>query len=811
MAQLWCSYKLFATTQKCILLSIQSSLFLTLATRHTVAIMVTKRSREIKNQPKTIKKRNYKSFDAAAFLQDVSDSLDAGKFDTVLNATNPDIAAAHFSGIFSSILNKHAPLKTFQVRNNYVPWISNETKEAIKKRDKLKVEALAENDMNKLNDYKVLRNRIKKQLVTDKTEYYKGKFYNKEASVGSIWNTVNDYLGTSQKSHSNTPSMLIQNNTAFTAPRDVANTFNNFFLNKVENLTRQTNGAPTIEPSERLKKWLDSKGEALAEFKLAPIDIAKLRKILSRLKGNRSCGIDFIDGYSVKLAAPVLEKVLLHLVNLNIEQSQYPQLWKNTKVNPHFKKGDRSNGENYRPVSDIIFVSKITEAAVFEQTYEHFQSHNLWHPNHHGYKAHHSTSTALAQLYDLWFGGAENKEFTAALLLDLSAAFDVVNHRILLEKLQLYNFSPATLEWFKSYLSDRSQYVMVDSRLSDPLPIGDQGVPQGSLLGPLCFIIFYNDFPAAHETGESILYADDDTDNCSSNDPNELQNMIQHEANLSTDWVHDNKLVCSGSKTKLLVIGTREMRQSKLVSTNTKIVINVGGHQVEESQSERLLGLVVNNTMTWYNHLHGNDEHKGLIPKLCQRAGLVRKLSGVMPADRLRIVANGTFFSLLSYGLQLYGTVSGLVEYSETTGRHQAMTREDSHKIQVIMNVVLRALTGLVKDTPVWQLLQVSGFLSFHQMCAYTTVCSMQKIMVHKEPKPLYDSMLAARHELERPRRAGVGSFLPYKLSISRESYLYQACRLYSKLPVNLTATTSVPDFKKKTRIWVKQTIPLYM
>ena len=133
----------------------------------------------------------------------------------------------------------------------------------------------------------------------------------------------------------------------------------------------------------------------MPEFKLAPIDIAKLRKILSRLKGNRSCGIDFIDGYSVKLAAPVLEKVLLHLVNLNIEQSQYPQLWKNTKVNPHFKKGDRSNGENYRPVSDIIFVSKITEAAVFEQTYNHFQSYNLWHPNHHDYEAQHSTSAAL--------------------------------------------------------------------------------------------------------------------------------------------------------------------------------------------------------------------------------------------------------------------------------------------------------------------------------------------------------------------------------------------------------------------------------
>ena len=162
-----------------------------------MAVMVIKRSRDVKNQPKTIKKRNYKQFDNAAFIQDVSESLNAGRFDTVLNTTDPDIAASHFSRIFSSILNRHAPLKTFQVRNKYVPWISKETHEAIDNRDKLKLEALAENDLNKFNEYKVLRNKIKTQLPVDEKECYRTKFYNKEQSVGSTWNSVNDYLGTS--------------------------------------------------------------------------------------------------------------------------------------------------------------------------------------------------------------------------------------------------------------------------------------------------------------------------------------------------------------------------------------------------------------------------------------------------------------------------------------------------------------------------------------------------------------------------------------------------------------------------------------
>ena len=140
-------------------------------------------------------------------------------------------------------------------------------------------------------------------------------------------------------------------------------------------------------------------------------------------------------------------------------------------------------------MSDIVFVSKIAEAAVFEHTFGHSDDNNLWHANHHGFRPNHSTAIALIQLYDLWARGAEDKEFTAALLLDLSAAFDVVNHKIFLDKLEMYNFSPSSLQWFKSYLENRSQYVMIESRLSDPLKVGEQGVPQGSPLGPLCFII----------------------------------------------------------------------------------------------------------------------------------------------------------------------------------------------------------------------------------------------------------------------------------------------------------------------------------
>ena len=172
-----------------------------------------------------------------------------------------------------------------------------------------------------------------------------------------------------------------------------------------------------------------------------------------------------------------------------------------------------------------------------------------------------------------------------------------MDNKILIGKLELYNFSGEPIAWFKSYVKHRRQVVVVESKLSDPQDVGNQGVPQGSLLGPILSLIFYNDFPDVR--GSSILYADDETDNVSDPNPYILEQKIQLEADKSTSWVHDNKLVCSGGKTKLLVVGIKDMRKNKFTSQNKVIKIKVAEHEVSETTSERPLGLLVNNTITW--------------------------------------------------------------------------------------------------------------------------------------------------------------------------------------------------------------------
>ena len=156
-------------------------------------------------------------------------------------------------------------------------------------------------------------------------------------------------------------------------------------------------------------------------------------------------GTDWIDSASLKTAAPLIEESLLHLINLSIRKSWFSDRWKPQLILPLHKKKLRDRLENYRPVSHLVQMGKLVEYAVYFQIVEHFSKHELFHPNHHGSIANHSTATALIQLFDNWLEAAERQEMSAVCLLDQSAAYDLLCHQTLKEKLELYNFDGASI------------------------------------------------------------------------------------------------------------------------------------------------------------------------------------------------------------------------------------------------------------------------------------------------------------------------------------------------------------------------------
>ena len=191
------------------------------------------------------------------FLVEINECLRNGGFDRVIYSDNIEEASAIFGGIFGSILNKYAPVKVVQVRHNYVPWISLETKQLQAVRDKLKKEAIKDNCSEKFEAYKQIRNRIVNRLKSDKIDYYKTKFNQENASSSDLWKEVHNYLN--RPKSVNSPNIIAHNGKICSAPRDIANAINAVFLDKVQRLKASTCNASDISPAVRLQKFFRQK------------------------------------------------------------------------------------------------------------------------------------------------------------------------------------------------------------------------------------------------------------------------------------------------------------------------------------------------------------------------------------------------------------------------------------------------------------------------------------------------------------------------------------------------------------------------
>ena len=457
---------------------------------------------------KTIKKRSYKNFDKNLFLSDIAkiDWLD------VLTCPDLDIAVSCFTNKFKYVLNDHAPWTQFQQRKNFKPWITQETKEMMKQRDnwKSKAKELAssnrggtssQEEKEAWENSRIMRNKINNQKKNEEHKYKKNKTEKSLDNPSSMWGTVKGFMGWGK---AGSPRQIIKENILYTKAKDVAQFMNEYFIEKVASLKDSFENIPVCLNSCR-RVMLGKK----CKLDLRHVTVRKVLKILKNLKSSRSVGIDEIDSYSLKLAAELIAQPVHHIVTLSLMQQKFPKAWKYAKVLPLHKKGCTLTRKNYRPVSILSPLSKVLEKVIYEQLYEYFSRNKLFHSNLMGYRKHRSTLTAVLQMYDRWVRGASQGKISGVILLDLSAAFDLVSSEKLLEKLKIYGLEADFLEWIKSYMEDRKQAVWIDHVLSSWLDV-TVGVPQGSILDPLLFIIFANDL-AFGLSCELDTYADDST------------------------------------------------------------------------------------------------------------------------------------------------------------------------------------------------------------------------------------------------------------------------------------------------------------
>ena len=327
-----------------------------------------------------------------------------------------------------------------------------------------------------------------------------------------------------------------------------------------------------------------------------------------------STGLDKISAKLIKQAGDTITESLLGVFNLSLRTGIFPDDWKFAKVTPIYKSEDKTLCENYRPISVISNIAKIFEKLVCRQLNTFLDNNNIIVKNQSGFRRNHSTETSLLQSTEMWLKSMDQGQINGVIFLDLKKAFDTIDHQIILSKLQAYGIRDHTLRWFQSYLDQRKQICMLNNCKSDIESIRC-GVPQGSNLGPLLFLIYINDLPNCLETTHSNLFADDTILSCQGHLSIDIEYKLNKDLVNAQKWLSANKLTLNNEKTKYMIIGSRQ----RLKNLDHVPKISINGHQIERVYKKEVLGIVIDDRLSW------NRQNEEQCNKISKNINLLRK------------------------------------------------------------------------------------------------------------------------------------------------------------------------------------------
>ena len=427
--------------------------------------------------------------------------------------------------------------------------------------------------------------------------------------------------------------------------QEIANAFNDFFINIGPTLSEAITEPVNKSYTDFLKEKIQSK------FHFETVDSNQVSTIISKLKSKSSSGHDGISAFLLKDINLIATPTITLIINQSLSTGIFPDKLKIAKVVPVFKKENPHMTGNYRPISLLPVISKVFEKIVFSQLYKYFNDNNLLYNSQYGFRKGHSCEYAAMEITDKIFKYLDNKKLPLAIYLDFSKAFDTINHKILLHKLKYYGVSGEPLKWFENYLTNRKQYVQYKNKTSSEQII-TTGVPQGSILGPLLFIIYINDIAKITKNFKFTIYADDTTlieplctfTHPSSGNKHKLSKEINAELEKIVEWLALNKLSLNAKKTKFMIF---HHKQKSIENIVPKLMIN--NVVIERVKVFNFLGVTIDEHVTWKPHA------QKVAAKIACTIGTMKQLKHFLPANIMKTLYNSLILPHISYGIILWG------------------------------------------------------------------------------------------------------------------------------------------------------------
>ena len=540
-------------------------------------------------------------------------------------------------------LDKHAPEKLIRVKEKGVknPWMSKGLKNSVIKSKKLYERALIDPAVwPKYKEFMTILRKCKRKL---KLNYYQNKCNEFRKNGKKMWTLINKING-----RINDKTCIIDylkvNNIKYLSGKDISNQFGKYFSSVGKEFALKI-GEPKIPLQNYLKRIPINPKCMFFE----PVTMQEVSNIIQSLKPKHSSGYDDISNKLIKELHPVILKPLTEVINRSLQEGTFPDDMKRSDTIPLYKTKEKYYTTNYRPISLLLTLSKILEKVVYKRTVKFLDKNELIYNSQYGFREKHSCVDAVMELTTEILKSRENNLHTISVFLDLSKAFDTLDPKILIKKLEKYGLRGVVLNWFESYLMNRQLRVKCEVAKENKTQYSnlydvEYGAPQGSCLGPLLFLLFTNDLYLNIEHCSAILFADDTTLYKSHRNIRYLKWCIEQDLKTISDWFRANKLTLNLEKTEYMFFGARPIK--------VKPTLEIDNVTLRPVESVKFLGLWLDQNLNWDTHVNK------LIAKIKRNMHLLRTPKHLFNKKTLKLIYHAHIQSHINYGLILWGSMT---------------------------------------------------------------------------------------------------------------------------------------------------------
>jgi hypothetical protein len=681
---------------------------------------------------------------------------------------SPPMSAEEYANQFqldiNNILDELIPEKTKIVTDRpSQPWFNKDISDARQRRSQLERAWRHSKLPSDLKRFRKQCRYARKLVNNSKSEYFSNLINENLTSPKALWQSLNKLLNRNKLSvfpHLN-------------SPRELADKFIQFFADKIAGI-RQKFTSSYEEDDLSFPKVSPPNFETLQ-----PTTLNEIRQIVFS-SPSKQCLLDIMPTDILKQCFDVLGPVITDLVNLSLSSGHFPSSFAKAVVLPLLKKSTLSPQEfcNYRPISNLNFISKIIERVVLGRVNSHLSMHNLLLPHQSAYRKFHSTETALLAVHNNVINAMDNGKVTALIMLDLSAAFETVDHNILFHRLEhWFGITGIALEWFKSYLQDRTQSVCCNG-VHSKLNTVKFGVPQGSVLGPLLFTLYTTPLGSlmSRFSVDYHLYADDSqlfvsfSDKTSSSSLENLSACL-HEIQ---SWMCNNKLALNASKTEFLLLGT-PCQLNKFDNINS---VSFDDILIAREESVRNLGIIFDKSMSFDNHIN----HICKITHMQIRD--IRRVRDVVPKSALIPLANALVTSRLDYCNSLYNGIA----------------KTNLQKLQRIQNSIARAITKTPKYNHITPVLKNLHWLPVEQRIKFKTSLLVYKILQTGQPQYLKSMLNRPKHSHSTRFSSSLLDVPRTNTELGKRAFSVAGPKIWNSLPLSVRSANSLSAFKSRLK-----------